>query len=329
MSFQSYISGTGSYLPERILTNADLEKMVETNDAWIFERTGIVSRHIAAPTEATSDMAYGASMQALTAAGITAKDLDAIIVGTITGDQIMPSVACLLQARLGCRSIMAFDLAAACSGFLYGASVADQFIKSGMFRHILVIGAETLSRIVDYTDRQTCILFGDAAGAAVVSRVAAGNSSRIYSSHLGSNGALGDLLSIRGGGSRTPFSQEVLDQKLHLVHMKGREVFKSAVRSICDRAQEAMTANGMKVEDVDWFVVHQANQRIMEAVGQLLNVPVEKQLHNIRETGNTSSASIPVLFNESVRSNKIKRGDTVLMASFGGGLTSGAMLIKY
>lgn len=329
MSYFSYISGTGSFLPAPLLTNAQLEQSVETTNEWILERTGIASRHIAEPSQATSDLAFAAAVKALESARLTAGDLDAILVATVTGDQLMPSVACMLQTRLGCRSIMALDISAACSGFIYGTAVADQFVRSGMYKNILVVGAETLSRIVNYKDRQTCILFGDGAGAAVISRADHDSPAKIYSSHLGANGALGDLLTVTGGGSRIPLSQQVLDQNLQFVQMKGREVFKSAVRAICDRAQEALTENRRSVADVDWFIVHQANIRIIEAVAQILEIPAAKLLSNIRVTGNTSSASIPILFDESVRENKIKRGDTILFAAFGAGLTSASMLFQY
>lgn len=329
MSYVSRIAGTGSYLPSQILSNQDLEQMVETNNEWILDRTGIANRHIAAKDQATSDLAYEAAVRAMASAGVTADKIDGILVATITPDQAMPSTACMLQARLGCKSIMAMDISAACSGFVYGACVADQFVRSGMLENVLVIGAECLSRIVNYEDRLTCILFGDGAGAAVINRVPQGSPSRIYSSHLGSMGSLGELLIVPAGGSRIPFTQDVLDKKLHLVHMKGRETFKAAVRAMCDRANEALTANSMRIEDVDWIIVHQANNRIIEAVSNQLRVPAEKVLVNIRETGNTSSASIPILFDESVRQNKIQRGDTVLFVAFGGGLTSGSMLLKY
>ncbi len=327
--YVSRIAGTGSFLPPRLLTNKQLEKIVETSDEWIVERTGISNRHIVDEDQATSDLAYEASLRAMKSAGITAEKIDAILVATVTSDQLMPSTACMLQARLGCRSIMALDISAACSGFVYGMSVADQFIRSGMYENILVIGAETLSRIVNYEDRQTCILFGDGAGAAIVSRAPKDSSAKIYSSHLAANGNLGDLLTLVGGGSRIPFSQEVLDKKLHLVQMKGREVFKSAVRAIVDRCREALDTNKLEVSDVDWFMVHQANIRIIEAVAQLLEIPAEKLLSNIRDTGNTSSASIPILFDESIQQNKVKRGDVVLFAAFGAGLTSGSLLLKY
>jgi 3-oxoacyl-[acyl-carrier-protein] synthase-3 len=328
-NFASTILGTGSYLPDRLLTNQQLEATVETTNEWILERTGIANRHIAEASQATSDLAYAASLKAIAAAGITPQDLDAILVATVTGDQLMPSTACMLQSKLGCRSIMSLDISAACSGFVYGLSIADQFIKNGMFKNVLVIGAETLSRIINYEDRGTCILFGDGAGAAVVGRVAPDSKSRILSSHLGAQGDLGDVLSLVGGGSRIPFSQEVLDKKLHLVQMKGREVFKAAVRALVDRAREALVANSMSVSDIDWVVVHQANTRIIDAVSETLDIPKEKMPINIRDTGNTSSASIPILFDESVGQGKIRRGDVVLFVAFGAGLTSGSLLFRY
>lgn len=328
-NFASTILGTGSYLPERLLTNQQLEATVETTNEWILERTGIANRHIAEPNQATSDLAYDASLRALKAAGITAQDLDAILVATVTGDQLMPNTACMLQSKLGCRSIMSLDISAACSGFVYGVSIADQFIKNGMFKYVLVIGAETLSRIINYEDRGTCILFGDGAGAAVVGRAAAGSESKIFSSHLGAQGDLGDVLSLTGGGSRLPFSQEVLDKKLHFVQMKGREVFKAAVRALVDRAREALVANSMAVSDIDWVIVHQANTRIIDAVSDTLEIPKEKLPLNIRDTGNTSSASIPILFDECVNSGKIRRGDVVLFVAFGAGLTSGSLLFRF
>lgn len=329
MKYTSRIAGTGSYLPPNVLTNQQLERMVDTSNEWILERTGIANRHIANREQATSDLAYEAAVQAMSAAGVSADKLDAILVGTVTGDQLMPNTACMLQARLGCRSIMAMDLSAACSGFIYAASIADQYVRNGMFQNVLVVGAETLSRIMNYEDRGTCILFGDGAGAAIIGRAPENGKSQILSSHLGATGSLGNLLTLTGGGSRLPFSQEVLDNKAHFVQMKGREIFKSAVRALCDRATEALEANNMTVNDVDWFVVHQANIRIIEAVSDHLGIPAEKQLVNIRETGNTSSASIPILLDQSVRQNKVQRGQTVLLAAFGAGLTSGSMLLRY
>lgn len=241
----------------------------------------------------------------------------------------MPSVACMLQARLECRSIMALDISAACSGFIYALSTADQYVKSGMYKNVLVVGAETLSRIVDYSDRGTCILFGDGAGAILLSRAGDGETSNIGSAHLHSDGKLGELLSLPGGGSRFPATKETVDKKLHFVQMKGREIFKSAVRVLTERSQDALKSNSKSIGDVDWVIVHQANQRIIEAVSDLLKIPMEKQLINVQETGNTSSASIPLVLDQAVRDGTIKRGETVLMAAFGGGLTSASLFLTY
>lgn len=330
MGYASRISGTGSFLPPGELSNLDLEKLTDTNNEWILERTGIASRHIADPNTATSDLALAAAEQALRAAGLTAQDLDAILVGTATPDHSLPSTACILQAKLGCRSIMALDISAACSGFIYGLSIADQFIRTGMYRNILVIGAETLSKIVNYKDRQTCILFGDGAGAVVVSRTSAEpGASAVLSTHLHASGENRDMLSVPAGGSRIPITQEALQEGLQYIHMRGREVFKLAVRTIADRCTEALAANGMSVQDIDWFVIHQANQRIIEAVADVLKIAQEKLVMNIKTIGNTSAASVPIAFDQWVKSSQIQRGQHVLMAAFGAGMTSGSALVRY
>lgn len=328
-SYRSRISGTGSYLPKKLLTNADLEKLVDTNDQWIVERTGIRRRHIADIGEATSDLSYEASVRALDQAGLTAQDLDMIILCTVSGDQVMPSTACVLQNKLKCRNIMAFDLSAACSGFVYGLSIADQFIRTGMYKHILVIGAEVLHNIVNYADRETCILFGDAAGAWIVSQTNSNDPNVILSSHLHADGGLGDLFVLPGGGSRMPFSQEVLDNKNHYVVMKGREIFKNAVRTLSACCQEALEANQVKASEVDWLVPHQANIRILESVADHFKFPKEKVILSLEETGNTSAASIPVAFDLALKEGKIKRGQTILLAAFGAGLTSGSTLLRF
>lgn len=326
MLFASRIAGTGSYLPDRILTNYDLEKTLETSNQWILDRTGISERHIAADNQSTSDLAFPAAWKALESAQLDARELDAILVATATPDQILPSTSCFLQDKLKCPSIMALDIAAACSGFIYGVSVADQYIRTGMYKNVLVVGAEKLSSIVNYQDRQTCILFGDGAGAVVLSRAPEGSSSRIFSTHLHASGELGDLLTVPGGGSRMPISQRVLDENLHYVHMKGREVFKNAVRTLADRCREALQANGKTVADVKWFIGHQANLRIIEAVSDQVGLDRRALLVNVAKTGNTSSASIPILLDEEVRKGTIQRGDLVLAAAFGAGLTSASTL---
>jgi 3-oxoacyl-[acyl-carrier-protein] synthase-3 len=327
--YRSRVAGTGSYLPEKLLTNKDLEKLVETNDQWIVERTGISHRHVAAEGENTTDLAYHATQRAMKAAGITAKDIDLIIFGTVSGDQVMPSSACVLQNKLGCRHIMAFDLSAACSGFVYSLSIADQFIRTGMYKNILVIGAEVLTRFVNYQDRETCILFGDAAGAWIVSRAEEGDKNIIMSSHLHADGGLGDLFVLPAGGSKIPFSQQVLDDRSQYVRMKGREIFKNAVRTLTQCCHEALDANGVKSAEVDWLVPHQANVRILESVADHFEFPKEKVVMSLHQTGNTSAASIPVAFDLALQEGKIKRGQLILLAAFGAGLTSGSVLLRY
>lgn len=327
--FKTKISGVGSYLPEKVLSNFDLEKMVDTNNQWIMERTGIERRHIAHDGEATSDLAYHASVKALKMAGLTATDLDMIIVCTVSPDHVMPSTACLLQSKLGCRNIMSFDLAAACSGFVYGLTVADQFIKTGMYKHILVIGGEVLHRLVNYKDRETCILFGDGAGAWIASRTGKTDPNVIMSSHLRADGALGELFVLPAGGSRIPFSQDVLDNNLQYVKMKGREIFKNAVRTMTECCHEVLRTADVPVEDVDWLVPHQANVRILESVADHFKFPKEKVVISLHETGNTSAASIPLAFDMAFQEGRIKRGQLILLTAFGAGLTSGSLLFRF
>ena len=327
--YQARIAGTGSYLPTKILSNSDLEKLVDTNDQWIRERTGIVRRHLAAEGEVTSDLALQASLKALQDSGLSPLDIDMIIVATVSGDQTMPSTACVLQNKLGCRNVVAFDLSAACSGFVYGLSVADQFIRTGMYRHVLVVGAEVLHRFVNYKDRETCILFGDGAGAFVVSRAEPQDTQVILSTHLQADGGLGDLFTLPAGGSKLPLTQSVLDQELQFVRMKGREIFKNAVRTLTECSRQALEHNHVSAEQVDWLVPHQANVRILEAVANHFHFPMEKVIVSLEETGNTSAASIPIAFDLARQQNKIQRGQTILLAAFGAGLTAGSALIRF
>ena len=327
--FRSKISGTGYYLPEKILSNFDLEKMVDTSDQWIRERTGIERRHLASPEQATSDLAVIASQNALNDAGLTSQDIDMIIVATASPDQVMPSTACLLQDKLGCRNIMGFDLSAACSGFVYALSVADQFVRTGFHKHVLVVGAEVLHRFVNYKDRETCILFGDGAGAWIISQAGPNETNVILSSHLRTDGNLGDLFVLPAGGTRLPFSQEVLEQGLHYVRMKGREIFKHAVRTMTLVCQQALEANNHTSDQVDWVIPHQANARILQSVAEHFNIPMEKVLMYMHETGNTSAASIPIAFELARQEGKVKRGQTILLTAFGAGITSGSLLMRY
>jgi 3-oxoacyl-[acyl-carrier-protein] synthase-3 len=324
---RSRLVGTGSYLPARVLTNLELERMVETSDDWIVERTGIRERRIAAPAEATSDLAVAAGRRALDAAGIRPTDLDLILVATATPDMLFPATACLVQAQLGATKAFAFDLSAACTGFLYGLSVADQYVKSGAVRTVLVIGAEVLSRVVDWSDRGTCILFGDGAGAVVV-RAEAGERG-VLSTHLHADGTLWDFIHVPGGGSRHPPSDAMLQQRLQFIRMKGSETFKVAVRALEDTSLEALKANGFAVTDVDWMIPHQANRRILEAVAQRLGLPADRVVMNLARVGNTSAASIPIALDEAVRDGRVTPGHLLVFSAFGAGLTWGSALVRW
>ena len=321
--------GTGHYLPAKVLTNAELEKMVDTSDAWIKTRTGITQRHIAAPEEATSDMATAAARNALQAAGLAATDLDLIIVATISPDMQLPSTAMFVQRNLRTRpDCPGFDLAAACAGFIYGLSVADAYVRSGLARHVLVIGVELLSRIVDWTDRNTCVLFGDGAGAVVVGP--SDDPERgILSTHIFADGEQIESLYIPAGGTRTPITHELLEQRKHLVHMSGKEVFKYAVRALASASQVAIEANGLRPDQVDWLVPHQANKRIIEGVVQRSGIPMERCYVNIERTANTSSASVPIALDQAVREGTIKPGQTLIFCALGGGFAWGSAAVRW
>jgi 3-oxoacyl-[acyl-carrier-protein] synthase-3 len=324
------IIGTGAYLPERRITNDQLisEFGVDTSDEWIRERTGIVTRHMAAPEEATSDMAAKSSLPALKMAGLKAEEVELIIVGTISPDMQFPSAAALVQAKLGATKAACFDVSAACAGSLYAMSIADNFLKTGMYKNALVIGAELLTRIVDWKDRTTCVLFGDAAGAMVL-----GHDPRpdkgILSTHLHTDGGQSDLLNIPGGGSKKPISQEVLDNREMYVKMKGGEVYKTAVRSLESVSREALEKNGLRTTDVKHVIAHQANLRILEAVMKRLEIPVDKCHLNIEKVGNTSSASVPLTLDQANRQGALKDGDVILMMAIGGGMSWGSALVRW
>jgi len=320
------IAGTGSYAPERVLTNADLERMVKTSDEWIVERTGIRERRLAAPGEACSDLGTRAAERALEAAGVAASDLDMILVATCTGDAPLPSTACLIQYRLGATKAAACDIGAACCGFVYALAVGDAYVKTGL-RHVLVIGSEVMSSITNWKDRNTCILFGDGAGAAVLS--ATKEDRGILSSHLHSDGSLWNLICVPGGGSRMPPTEKMLADKLQYIKMKGNETFKVAVKTLEESAREALKANGLTVADLDVYVPHQANARIIKAVASRLELPMEKVVLNVDRYGNTSAASIPIALDEAVRAGRIKKGNLVMMAAFGSGLTWATSLMRW
>jgi 3-oxoacyl-[acyl-carrier-protein] synthase-3 len=316
----SRIIGTGSYLPEKILTNADLEKMVDTSDQWIIERTGIRSRHLAAKDQNTGDLAEIAARQALDAAGLKASELDLIIIGTTTPDRVFPSTACLLQARLGNHGAMAFDVQAVCSGFIYALSIADQFIKTGTFRRALVIGADTFSRLVDWTDRNTCVLFGDGAGAVVLE---ASSEPGILSSYLHADGAYKDMLTVPAKVAQGRLNGDGFTK------MQGNEVFKFAVKVLSDVVKEALAANKLEGSDIDWLVPHQANLRIIKATAKKLKLPMERVVVTVSEHGNTSAASIPLALDVAVRDGRIQRGQMLLLEGVGGGFTWGAIVLKF
>ncbi|HVB28583.1 MAG TPA: beta-ketoacyl-ACP synthase III [Terriglobia bacterium] len=321
------ILGTGSALPEKVITNSDLEKLVETSDQWITERTGIKERRQAAPNETTSSLSVHASRKALEMAGISPEQLDLIICSTISPDMPLPSTASLIQRELGAGACCAFDLAAACSGFLFGLTVADQFVKTGKAKYALVIGAELLSRYLDYQDRSTCVIFGDGVAAGVLGRV--NSSSGILASEVYTNGAYADHLYIPAGGTARPATCETVQGREHYIKMRGNELFKVAVRSLEEVSRRVMEQAGVQPDQIDLFIPHQANQRITEAVRERLGLPAEKVYSNISRVGNTSSASIPICLDECVRSGRIKKGDLVLMSAFGAGVTWGSVLIRW
>jgi 3-oxoacyl-[acyl-carrier-protein] synthase-3 len=316
----SRIIGTGKYLPERILTNADLESMVDTTDEWIRSRTGISKRHIVAEGETTSDLAFAAAVAALQDAGVSAHDVDLIVVGTTTPDCIFPNVACLVQERLGVRGVPAFSLEAACSGFLYAFGVADQFIRGGQASRVLVIGAEAMSRIIDWTDRETCVLFGDGAGAVVLE---VSEKAGVLYSKLGADGRYRDLLYATGGvGGRNPREAVAL-------RMKGNEVFKVAVKTLETMVDDVIEHNQLEYGDIDWLIPHQANVRIIKATARRLGMSMDRVVLTVQDHGNTSAASVPLALDTAIRDGRIKRGDLLLLEAFGGGFTWGASLVRY
>ncbi len=324
---QTGILGTGRALPEKVITNADLEKLVDTSDKWITERTGIKERRQAAPDETTSTLSVKAARNALEMAGITPKDLDLIICSTISPDMPLPSTAALIQRELGAGTCCAFDMAAACSGFLFGMTVVDQFVKTGKAKYALVIGAELLSRYLDYQDRATCVIFGDGVAASILGPVNTG--AGILASEVHTNGNFADHLFIPAGGTARPASCETVEARDHFIKMRGNELFKVAVRSLEEVSSRVLETAGISSEQIDLFIPHQANQRITEAVRERLRIPVEKVYSNISRIGNTSSASIPICLDECVRAGRIKKGDLILMSAFGAGVTWGSVLLRW
>jgi len=325
---RSLVAGTGSYAPEKILTNADLEKMVATNDQWIVERTGIKERHLAAPEQATSDLALVATQRALEMARLDPKDVELIVVGTVTPDYPFPSVATVLQGKLGNKKAFAFDVSAACAGSIYALAVADRFIATGTVKNALVIGADTLSRITDWTDRNTCILFGDGAGAMVL-RPTDDPRRGLVSTRLHADGAYVPILYQPGGGSRMPITEEVLRERKQYLFMKGAEVFKVAVRALEENCREVLAAEKLAPSDVTHVIAHQANKRILDATLQRLEIPASKCWMNLAKYGNTSAASVPMTLDEANRAGWFKPGDVILMMAIGGGMAWGAGILRW
>ncbi|WP_327077691.1 beta-ketoacyl-ACP synthase III [Alicyclobacillus vulcanalis] len=323
--YKAVIRGVGSYLPETRLTNSEIEQMVETSDEWIQTRTGIAERRIARVDEATSDFAYHAAQAALADAGLEPTDIDLLIVATETPDYLLPPVACQVQARLGCRNIGAFDLHATCAGFLSALQVAEQYVKAGVHQHVLIVGADTLSRFTDYEDRGTCILFADGAGAFVVSRSDDPADTGVIATTIHSDGTYFHNLYIPGGGSRTPYGQGA---KAKIV-MDGRKIFKLAVNVMATTAEELLAKTGRQKGEIDWLIPHQANQRIIDAVAESLDFPQEKVVSTIQNIGNNSSATIPIAVDTAIRDGRIQRGDLLMLVAFGGGLVWGGALVQY
>ncbi|MBF0565147.1 MAG: ketoacyl-ACP synthase III [Nitrospirae bacterium] len=321
------IISTGSYVPDRVLTNQDLERMVETSDKWIMERTGIKERRRAGDNESASDLAYKAALQALERAGVGADTLDLIVVATITGDMPFPSTACFLQHKLGAKTAAAFDVNAACSGFLYTLSVANAYIRGGIYRRVLIVGTEVLSKFTDWQDRNTCVLFGDGAGAAIVE--ASTDDSGVLSVDIYSDGSLAELLYLPGGGSKNPCSTDTLNNRMHYIKMKGNETFKIAVRTLEQLVLDALQKNNLKSSDISLLIPHQANMRIILATATRLGLDMDKVMINLDKYGNTSAASIPIAFDEAVTSGRVKKNDYLLLEAFGGGLTWASALIRW
>ncbi|MEN3943567.1 beta-ketoacyl-ACP synthase III [Prosthecobacter sp. SYSU 5D2] len=327
----SSIIGTGSYMPEKILTNEDLSKFVDTSDEWITSRTGIRARRIAADDQATSDLASEAARRAMAAAGVTAEEINLIVVATVTPDMFFPSTACFVQKKIGASNAVCFDISAACSGFLYALQVARHFINTGNRTTALVIGAEKLSSLINWQDRNTCVLFGDGAGAVVIRRAEEGEEApgRVLSTVMGSDGNLTDLLKVPGGASACPITPENVASRPNTIHMEGRETFKHAVTRMCQASEQALEMAGLTKDDISMVIPHQANARIITAIADRLGVPEEKTFINLDQYGNTSAATIPVALDEAHRQGKIQRGDIILLVAFGGGFTWASSVVRW
>lgn len=321
------IIGTGSYVPEKILSNDDLSRIVDTNDEWITTRTGIKERRVAASDEYTSDMAAKAALAAMEQAGISAQEIDLILVATATPDMVFPSTACLVQTRIGASKAACLDVSAACAGFLFAIEIAQQFITSHTYETALVIGAEKLTSITNWTDRNTCVLFGDGAGAAILRH--RGGAHGILSTHMGSDGQYADILFMPGGGCRTPLTRENVDKNLQTIHMSGKDVYKQAVTAMMSASQIALAKAGLTIDDIACVIPHQANVRIIEAIADRLKIPIDRFFVNLDRYGNTSAAAVAIALDEANRTGRIKKGDYVLMVVFGGGLTWASTIVEW
>lgn len=328
-TYKAKFSAFGSHTPAKIVNNFDLEKMIDTTDEWIRTRTGMIERHYCAEDEAASDLATVAATNAIEASQVRFKDIDLIITGTVTGDHAFPSTACVVQKKLGLKGIPAFDVSAGCSGFIYALNIAKTFVENGSAENILVIGVDVLTKITNWADRGTCVLFGDGSGAAVVSRARQSDTSHIIDCLIQSDGSQGELLFQAAGGSRMPASHETVDKNLHTVYMEGNRIFKNAVKSMYASSEELLRRNHLSAADIDWVIPHQANLRIIEALADRMKVPMSKVIVNIHKYGNTSSATVPLAVDEAIRGKKIRRGDILLLTSFGAGLTWGSILARY
>ncbi|MDZ4122038.1 MAG: beta-ketoacyl-ACP synthase III [Candidatus Cloacimonadaceae bacterium] len=328
-NFHAKFSSFGSHVPKKILTNADLEKMVDTSDEWIRTRTGMVERHIVSEGEVASDLAYQAALNAIESSAVKYRDIDLIIVATISGDQPFPSTSCVIQKRLGLKGVPAFDVSAGCTGFIYAVDVAKTYVENGLKKNVLVIGVDILTKITNWSDRNTCVLFGDAAGATVISRAEPHDISRIIDSLIDADGSLGEYLIQAAGGSKLPASIETVQKNQHTIYMEGNRILKYAIKSMYASSDEILRRNNLSTADVDWIIPHQANLRIIEGLADKMKVPLSKVIINIEKYGNTSSATVPLATDEAIRSKKIRRGDIILLTSFGAGLTWGSILARY
>ncbi|MBM4399244.1 MAG: ketoacyl-ACP synthase III [Candidatus Cloacimonetes bacterium] len=327
--YYAKFNALGSYTPKKVLNNFDLEKIVDTSDEWIRTRTGMFERHIASEEEAASDLAYPAAKMAIESSTVRYSEINMIIVATISGDTPFPSTACIIQHKLGLKDIPALDVSAGCTGFIYAVDVARQYIENGICNNILVVGVEILTKITNWKDRNTCVLFGDGAGAAVLSRAEPTDISRIIDSRLWADGSQGEFLYQAAGGSRMPASHKTVDNNLHTVYMEGNKIYKLAVRSMSSAVEEIAKLNNLSTKDVDWVIPHQANLRIIEGVADKLKFPMSKVIVNIEKYANMSSATVPIAMDEAIRSQKIRRGDIIALVAFGAGLTWGSVLARY